>query len=94
MTFSIVASIRSFELAFPDGYGCPAHLSECCHSSAVALDVATELCLPKFNIALGLAQIAFGTAMPKAAVDEDGDLCVREGDIEGLPGTFHSSDSP
>ena len=70
-----------FELAFPDGYGCPAHLSECCHGSAVALDVATELCLPKFNIALGLARIAFGTAMPKAAVDEDGDLA---------PGTFHS----
>ena len=70
-----------FELAFPDGYGCPAHLSECCHGSAVALDVATELCLPKLNIALGLARIALRAAMPKAAVDEDGDLAAGEGDV-------------
>ena len=43
-----------FELAFPDGYGCPAHLSERCHGGAIAFDVATELCLPKLDIALGL----------------------------------------
>ena len=70
-----------FELAFPDGYGCPAHLSECCHGSAIALDVATELCLPKLNVAFGLARVAFGTAVPKATVDEDGDLASGEGDV-------------
>ena len=70
-----------FELAFPDGYGCPAHLSECCHGGSVALDVATELCLPKLNVALGLAGIALGAAVPKAAVDEDGDLAAGEGEI-------------
>ena len=76
-----------FELAFPDGYGRPAHLSECCHGSAVALDVATELCLPKLNIALGLARIALRAAMPKAAVDKDGDLAAGEGDV-GLAGNL------
>ena len=76
-----------FELAFPDGYGCPAHLSECCHGSAVALDVAAELCLPKLNIALGLARIALRAAMPKAAVDEDGDLAPGKGDV-GLAGNL------
>lgn len=89
MTFSIVASMRSFELAFPDGYGCPAHLSECRHGSAVALDVATELCLPKLNVALGLAWVALGAAVPKATVDEDGDLAAGKA-MSGLPGTFHS----
>lgn len=89
MTFSIVASMRSFELAFPDSYGRPAHLSECCHGSVVTLDVATELCLPKLNIALGLARIALGAAMPKATVDEDGDLAPGKA-MSGLPGTFHS----
>ena len=74
-----------FELAFPAGYGCPAHLSECCHGSAVALDVATELCLPKLNVALGLARVALGAAVPKATVDEDGDLAAGEGDV-GLAG--------
>ena len=67
-----------FEFAFPDGYGRPAHLSECCHGGAVALNVATELCLPKLNIALGLARIALRAAMPKATVDEDGDLAAGE----------------
>lgn len=76
-----------FELAFPDGYGCPAHLSECCHGSAVALDVAAELCLPKLNIALGLARIALRAAMLKAAVDEDGDLAPGKGDV-GLAGNL------
>ena len=76
-----------FELAFPDGYGCPAHLSECCHGSTVALDVATELCLPKLNIALGPAGIALGAAMPKATVDKDGDLAAGEGDV-GLAGNL------
>ena len=52
-----------FEFAFPDGYGRPAHLSECCHGSAVALDVATELCLPKLNVALGLAWVALGAVL-------------------------------
>ena len=70
-----------FELTFPDGYGCPAHLSECCHGGSVALDVAAELCLPKLNIALGLTWVAFGAAMPKAAVDEDGDLAPGKGDV-------------
>ena len=56
-------------------------MSECCHGSAVALDVATELCLPKLNIALGLARIALGAAVPKAAVDEDGDLAPGKGDV-------------
>ena len=76
-----------FEFAFPDSYGCPAHFGECCHSSAVALDVAAELCFPKLNIALGLAGIALGATMPKAAVDEDGDLAPGEGDV-GLAGDF------
>ena len=70
-----------FEFAFPDGYRRPAHLSECCHGSAVALDVATELCLPKLNVALGLARVAFGAAMPKTTVDEDGDLAPGKGDV-------------
>ena len=74
-----------FEFAFPDGYGRPAHLSERCHSSTVALDVATELCLPKLNVALGLAWVALGAAVPKATVDEDGDLAAGEGDV-GLAG--------
>ena len=73
------------ELTFPDGYGCPAHLSECCHGSAVALNVATELCLPKLDIALWLARVALRAAMSKAAVDEDGDLASGEGDV-GLAG--------
>ena len=55
------------ELTFPDGYGCPAHLSECCHGSAVALDVATELCLPKLNVALGLARVALGGSGAKSS---------------------------
>ena len=76
-----------FEFAFPDGYGRPAHLSECCHGSVVALDVATELCLPKLNVALGLARVALGAAVPKAAVDEDGDLAPGEGDV-GLAGNL------
>lgn len=76
-----------FELAFPDSYGRPAHLSECCHGSVVTLDVATELCLPKLNIALGLARIALRAAMPKATVDEDGDLAPGEGDV-GLAGNL------
>ena len=75
-----------FELTFPDGYGCPAHLSECCHGSAVALDVATELCLPKLNVALGLTWVAFGAAVPKAAVDEDGDLADVLGCLPHLQG--------
>ncbi len=74
-----------FELAFPDGYRRPAHLSECCHGGAVALDVATELCLPKLNVALGLARVALGAAVPKTAVDEDGNLASGEGDV-GLAG--------
>ena len=74
-----------FEFAFPDGYRRPAHLSECCHGSAVALDVATELCLPKLYVALGLARVAPGAAVPKAAVDEDGDLAPGKGDV-GLAG--------
>ena len=73
------------ELTFPDGYGCPTHLSECCHGSAVALDVAAKLCLPKLNVALGLARVAFGATVPKAAVDEDGDLAPGKGDV-GLAG--------
>ena len=56
-------------------------MSECRHGSAVALDVATELCLPKLNIALGLARIALRAAVPKAAVDEDGDLASGKGDV-------------
>ena len=71
-----------FEFAFPDGYGRPAHLSECRHGGAVALDVATELCLPKLNVTLGLAGVALGAAVPKAAVDEDGDLAPGEGDLK------------
>lgn len=63
------------------------HLSECCHGSVVTLDVATELCLPKLNIALGLARIALRAAMPKATVDEDGDLAPGEGDV-GLAGNL------
>ena len=63
-----------FEFAFPDGYGRPAHFGERCHGGTVALDVATELCLPKLNIALWLARIALRAAMPKATVDKDGDL--------------------
>ena len=74
-----------FKLAFPDGYGCPAHMSECVDGGSVALDVATELCLPKLNIALGLTWVAFGAAVPKAAVDEDGDLAPGKGDV-GLAG--------
>ena len=62
-------------------------MSECCHGSAVALDVATELCLPKLNVTLGLARIALGAAVPKAAVDEDGDLAAGEGDV-GLAGSL------
>ena len=76
-----------FEFAFPDGYGRPAHFGECCHGSSVALDVAPELCFPKLNVALGLARIALGAAVPKAAVDEDGDLASGEGDV-GLAGNF------
>ena len=76
-----------FEFAFPDGYGCPAHLSECRHGGSVALDVATELCLPKLNVALGLARIALRAAVPKAAVDKDGDLAAGEGDV-GLAGNL------
>ena len=83
-----------FELAFPDGYGRPAHLSECCHGSAVALDVATELCLPKLNIALGLARIALRAAMPKAAVDEDGDLAPGKGYVWLSRAPSIPSDSP
>ena len=76
-----------FELAFPDGYGRPAHLSERCHGGAIAFDVATELCLPKLNIALWLARIALRAAMPKATVDKDGDLTTGEGDV-GLAGNL------
>lgn len=56
-------------------------MGKCVDGSAVALDVATELCLPKLNVALGLARVALGAAMPKAAVDEDGDLAPGKGDI-------------
>lgn len=70
-----------FEFAFPDGYGCPAHLSERCHRGAIALDVATEFCFPKLNIAFGLTGVALGAAVPKATVDEDGDFAPGEGDI-------------
>lgn len=76
-----------FELAFPDGYGRPAHFGKRCHGGAVALDVAAELRLPKLNVALGLAGLAFGATVPKAAVDEDGDLAAGEGDV-GLAGDF------
>ncbi len=76
-----------FEFAFPDGYGCPAHLSERCHRGAIALDVATEFCFPKLNIAFGLTGIALGAAVPKATVDEDGDLAAGEGDV-GLAGNL------
>ena len=76
-----------FELTFPDGDARPAHLGKCVDGSAVALDVATELCLPKLNDALGLARVALGAAVPKAAVDEDGDLAPGKGDI-GLAGNL------
>ena len=56
-------------------------MSECVDGSAVALDVATELCLPKLNVALGLARVALGAAVPKAAVDEDSDLAAGKGDV-------------
>ena len=69
------------ELTFPDGDGRPAHLGKRVDGSAVALDVATELCLPKLNVALGLARVALGAAVPKATVDEDGDLAAGEGDV-------------
>ena len=45
-----------FEFAFPDGYGRPAHLSECRHGSAVALDVATELDVYKRQVHLCLGR--------------------------------------
>lgn len=73
------------ELTFPDGDGCPAHLGKCVDGCSVALDVAAKLCLSKLNVALGLAWIALRAAMPKAAVDEDGDLAPGEGDV-GLAG--------
>ena len=74
-----------FEFAFPDGYGRPAHLGKRGDGGSVALDVAAELCLPKLNVALGLAGIAPGAAMPKTAVYKDGDLAPGEGDV-GLAG--------
>ena len=74
-----------FELAFPDGYGRPAHFGERRDGGAVALDIAAELCLPKLNVTFGPTRIALGAAMPKAAVDKDGDLAPGEGDI-GLAG--------
>ena len=74
-----------FEFAFPDGYGRPAHVGKCGDGGSVALDVAAELCLPKLNVALRLAGMALGAAMPKTAVDKDGDLAPRKGDV-GLAG--------
>ena len=60
-------------------------MGKCVDGCSVALDVAAKLCLPKLNVALGLAWIALRAAMPKAAVDEDGDLAPGEGDV-GLAG--------
>ena len=55
------------ELTFPDGDGRPAHLGKRVDGSAVALDVAAKLCLPKFNIALGLARVALGGSGAKSS---------------------------
>lgn len=78
-----------FELAFPDGYGCPAHLSECCHGSAVALDVATELCLPNSTLRLGWLGLHLGQRCQKQPLTKM--AILRPGKaMSGLPGTFHS----
>ena len=60
-------------------------MGKCVDGGSVALDVATKLCLPKLNVALGLAGVALGAAVPKAAVDEGGDFAPGEGDV-GLSG--------
>ena len=77
----------TFELTFPDGDRCPAHPFELVYGSLIAFDVAGELFLPKLDVTLGHAGIAVRAAVPKTAVDKDGDLASRKGDV-GLAGNL------
>lgn len=47
----------------------------------VPLHVPRELCLPELTVVLGHGEVADGTAMPEASVDEDRNLPSRITDI-------------
>lgn len=82
-----LVEVLLFQLALPNGDGCPAKFRELINSGLVALDVSLELCDPKIRIALGYRWIAVGTAVPKAAVNKNGDLAAGESDV-GPAGRF------
>ena len=48
---------------------------------AIARTIAGKLGLPEGGVALGVWQGAVGTAMPEAAIDEDGHLATRIADV-------------
>lgn len=71
-----------FEVAFPEGDDAPAHAAELGLGLLVALAVAVDLGLPELGAGAGhLEMLAFGMAVPEAAVYEDHGLVFGEDDV-------------
>lgn len=69
-------------LALPDGHHAPSHRGELLPHRPIARHVARQLGLPVSGIASGTAsQLAAFVLVPKAAMDQDGELCRREDDV-------------
>jgi hypothetical protein len=62
---------RVMNLAFPKAHRVPASLLKLAKYTLVSLYVTTEFLLPIRPVGVWYRDIAFGTAMPKAAMDKN-----------------------
>lgn len=67
-------------LVRPKAKHVPVGISQRLIDCSIALPVGCQLCLPILPVGAGQRAMV-GTAMPEAAVDEDGDARLREDDI-------------
>ena len=69
------------EFAFPDRPDIPAESFQIGGSGAVALDIATNLCAPEFNVRFGCCSLPAVMPMPKTPMNENYESVPREDDI-------------
>ena len=81
------------DLMLPNPYCRPAHGTERAHCPPIPLPVSFYLCGPKLPVSCGDGTTA-PTAVPKAAIQEDGKAPLKENDIWPSRKTGIVSDNP
>ena len=65
------------QVAFPQSQDAPASRTKLGHGARIPLGIGGELRLPERSVRFGVAQTASRTSVPKAPVDENGELGSR-----------------